>query len=740
MSVKEKEGTIKFDPSLVTYELSDKALEIMDTLKNNMFIISEVAQTRESYEEFITTLLNNMHYGFEHEEFRDCQVTYKFKNDPKEDVKWTTYRAFIVNTILWYPQVLIDIDKLDESYILSDYDAKHMTPGVQKKYIDTHYMVKYINLEGLSPIVHDANYFLAQISKRFNRFMGISININTFRDLEKRIPEYGDIMRNFKVDESKQPAEIEREIQEASKRQTQLILEDKVFNTLKAIIQPGAVKEKQLSEIQTLIGLKPNEQGQTMTKPINTKYVIEGLNNIFSLYVESVSGRTAAIINKTLMGDAGHMLILVAIMTSSAKLKQTPTDCGGANLLPIEVTDKNVLKKINMRKYKLAGMKKFKTINCEEDDNLIGQTIWMRSPVTCGCKDHVCKECYGDLWYINRDLNSAGAYAAFITINPVVQGLLSAKHHQGTNSDMIVFNEGFDKYFMIDSTDIIIKNDIESVESYSLIIRLEDMEVANDDGEGDIDVSSITGMTTKKKRKKSSESDEPTINDDDGGSVIGLSYFTKKFYVAKNYGSKKNQTLECFEDVDHKDLYMHQDFLSRMTAVDDPELGKILVLGFEDIDMSEFVFVIELQNNGVTKPMKETEKLLSNKYHENCDTYEAMVNKMISLLIASGINVQSVHAEMIIRQLIRKSSNRLKRPDFSKIVMRQDYEIMTINSALKYSPSLATSLNTSFLKYQLITMIETEEKTESSDFDQIFARTLNLDEMVKHSGGRMDFK
>ena len=737
MSVKEKEGVIKFDPSMVQYELTDKAKDIMETLKNNMFIISKVATSKDDYENFLTTLLNNMHYGFEHKEFRDCTVTYKFRDDPKEDIKWTTYRAFITNAILWYPQVLIDMDKLDESYILSDYDIKHMTPSVQKNYIDKHYMQNYITMEGLSAIIHDANYFLARISERFNPFMGISININTFRDLEKRIPEYGELMR-YHVDESKQPAEIEQDIQNVSKRQMELILNDEYFNTLKAIMQPGAAKEKQLSEIQTLIGLKPNEQGQIMTRPINTNYILQGLNTIFNLYVEAVSGRTAAIINKTLMGDAGHLLITIAIMTVSAKLIKDPVDdCGGANLIPIDIVDKNVLKKINMRKYKRPGQSVFKTIDAEKDEDLIGETIWMRSPVTCGCKDHVCKECYGDLWYVNKKLNSAGAYAAFITINPVVQGLLSAKHHQGTNSDMIIFNEGFDKYFVIDSTDIVIRNDIDEIETYKLIIRVEDIETENDDD--DVDVSNITSVNKKGgSAKNNSDDDMTTLGDSDG--PIGLAYFTKKFYVAKYYGSKKLQEIECFEDIDKKDLYMHQDFISRMTLLNDPELGNILAVDFEDIDVSEFIFLIELQNNGVTKPMKEIEKLLSNKYHENCNTYEAIVNKMISLLISSKIDVQSVHGEMIIRQLIRRSDNKLKRPDFSKIVMRQDYEIMTVNSALKYSPSLATSLNTAFLKYQLITMSETEEKTDSSDFDQIFMRTLNLDEMVKHNSGRMDFK
>lgn len=736
MSVKEKEGVIKFDPSLVQYELTEKAKSIMETLKNNMFIISEVSHSKEEYENFLDTLLNNMHYGFEHEEFRNCQVTFKFRNDKKEDVKWMPYKTFIVNAIYWYPQVLIDPESLSDDLILSEYELTHMNAKVQKSYFDHHYIKVYRGKEGLSGILHDCTYYLRQVSTRFNKFMGLSMNIDVFMDLEKRFPEYGEIMR-MKVDESKQPAEIEHDISEAAKRQVDIILNDTKFNTLKAIIQPNAVKLKQLSEVHTLIGLKPDDQGRTMTRPINTNYITEGLNNIFYLYLEAVSGRTAAIINKTLMGVAGHLLILTAIMTASAKLDKVPSDCGSPNLIPVEVKNKQVLEKINMRKYKRPGQKEFKTIDFEEDEDLIGETIWMRSPVTCGCKNgKICKECYGDLWYVNKDLNSAGAYAAFVTMNPVVQGLLSAKHHQGTNSNMIVFNDGFDKYFAIDATDIIIRNDIDDVEAYTLVIKIDDIETTNDDVD-DIEAL-VSAATTKRKRGKKStkkDDDDGDFGDDD---AISLSYYTKKFYVVKYYGDHQRQEFEVFSDVDEKELYMHNDFISRMTPTTDSEFGPVLTIGLDEIDMSEFIFMIELENNGVTKPMKEIEKLISNKYHEGCDTYESIVNKMIDLLISADIGVQAVHGEMIIRQLVRRSDNKLKRPDFSKLVMRQDYELMTVNTALKYSPSLSTSMNTSFLKYQLISMVETDEKEETSDFDQIFQRTLNLDELVKHNGGRID--
>lgn len=733
----EKGKKIVFDPALVEYELSDKAKEIMRTLSENMFIISDVAQSKESYEEFITTLLNNMHYGFEHSEFRNCRTNYKFTHDKDEKQKYMPYRDFIVNVILWYPQVIIDPSKLNDSFILPASSCRNMNAKIQKAYMDDIYLKRYRQRETLSRELHDCTFFLRQISRRFSKFIGLSMSVYVFMDLEKRIPEYGELL-HFHVDETKQPAEIEQDIQTAAKRQVELILQDDHYTTLKAILQSKAVKEKQLSEVQTLIGLKPDDQGRTIPRPINTNYLIGGLNRLFDLYIEAVSGRTAANVNKTLMGVAGHLLILTATLSASVKLYPVETDCGAPNLVPVHVKNKSVLKRINLRKYKRAGSKKYMTIDFDNDTDLIGETIYMRSPVTCACKDgRVCKECYGDLWYRNKDLNSAGAYAGFVQMNPVAQGLLSAKHSQTTDSFMIVFNEGFDKYFVIDSTDIIIRNDIEDVEAYSLIIRVDDIKTASeeDDDENVFDIVSGEKQKKKKSKKQQQDDDMYDMNESDGS--LGLKYYTKKFYIAKHYGSKRHQEIEEFRDVDEKELYMHMDLINRMAPVQDAELGDILMIDLENIDVSEFVFVIELENNGVTKPLKAIKQLISTKAHGGCDTYEDMISAMMDLNEQAGIDVASVHSEMIIRQLIRSSSNRIKRPDFGKLVMRQDYDIMTINTALKYSPSLSTSLNTAFLKYKLIQMCETDELRETSDFDYMFMHTLNLEEMVKHNGGRI---
>ena len=134
--------------------------------------------------------------------------------------------------------------------------------------------------------------------------------------------------------------------------------------------------------------------------------------------------------------------------------------------------------------------------------------------------------------------------------------------------------------------------------------------------------------------------------------------------------------------------------------------------------------MVDVYNNELTKPMKSIQKVLNNSAHEGCSTYEEVVNKMLDLMIASKLDAMSVHAEMIIRQLVRRKTNILRRPDFNRIIMSQDYQLLTINTALKENPAVCTSLSTPYLKDQLVTITDTFRKEAKSVFDDLYRPNL----------------
>ena len=65
-----------------------------------------------------------------------------------------------------------------------------------------------------------------------------------------------------------------------------------------------------------------------------------------------------------------------------------------------------------------------------------------------------------------------------------------------------------------------------------------------------------------------------------------------------------------------------------------------------------------------------------------------MVNAYNKLTIESGMSVDSVHTEMILKGLIRSTEDILQPPDFNNPDKMNDYQILTVSKALTYSPRL----------------------------------------------------
>ena len=451
-----------FDPATVPDGPTEKAKEIMKLLSENIFIISSYMPIKR-YDGLIDILLKNMAEGFEVKEFREYPVMYKFYDDPEEEVKSIPFRAFIVNVIMWRPMMCIDPTNLRDEMIINSSSLSKVGSKMIKDYFDRYYVSKYnsfiptmpdLKLEEINYFMNefmcDATFQLSRISSIFNIFVGTSGNIEMFIDLEKRIPEFKEVTE-FMLDEKLQPAEMEKQMDEQRKKMINSIINDERPNMMKALVQPSSgLKDKQLSDMICNIALKPDEDGRTMQHPINTNYLNKGgLHSPEYYYMNAISGRKAAIINNEYMGKSGHLLILIAIATASAKLSRTTLDCNTVNPIPIEIKTEKHLTKMHGRRYRYPGQREYHILNSHEDKHLIGQTLYFRSPITCACKDGICRECYGDLYYTNIDINNAGIYSATKVMNPVVQGILSAKHHQTTNSSMIEFREEFSTFFCL---------------------------------------------------------------------------------------------------------------------------------------------------------------------------------------------------------------------------------------------------------------------------------------------------
>lgn len=746
-----------FDISKIDEGLTDKAKEIMAILRDKVYIIEDIIEEgrrlgierhddnyyKTFYQKFYLTLIFQMLHGFEHKEFREHPVYFKFRNDPEEPLKSMEFRHFIINVVFWYPVVTAEPERLCDEMIITKPMMRKISTGFIAGYMNKFYAKPYaktIDYRTRSETFADTNYLMMKIPLKFNDFIGLSISIEELRDMAKRMPDFNDGLY-VRIDETKQPAEQEAQKHAFDKAQLSRIEQDDQLTTLRAMVGAKAVKSAQLAEFVSVIGNKPDENGKTIASPINNNYLTGNLSSIPKYYINNISGRKAAVTNHEFMGSAGHVLILTALLSASAKLSKTVDDCNTANLIPMWVTTDEHLKKLDGRRYKANSADSYHIIDYDKDKDLIGTMIWIRSPITCAAPDGICKECYGELYYTNKDLYSAGCYAAFTQLNPLVQGLLSAKHFQGTSSKMINFGEEFDKYFIVATTDIILNPNLDDMSLYSLVILEEDIESSDYSDEYDeITKESKIGSGKKKKKKEDEDygDDEEYSDVTDDELEYRLNYYTPRFFVVKNLHSRRKELIKITEflDPNTKELYMHDDLLMRMSSGTEEIMeGKpYYYLDFEDISFEEFIFMVDVKNNELTVPMKKMQALINNQNHAGANTYEEMAQMMLDLTIESHFDASAVHGEMILRQLIRNPINQQKRPNFERIVMPEDYVVLSVLTALKQNPSFSVSLSSSYLKYQLIQMTSTFDKRDVSDLDFWYRRNIAFNEDYYYYG------
>ena len=719
MSDTESKEVIEFDPSKIDLGLTDAARAIMEELKTEVIYIED---NYDRYEPWVMRIMVKLLHGFEHKEFRTYPVSFRFTHNKEEETKVLPFRVFLFNIIMWYPQIMLDPDKLTEDLIIPEQESPKVTPKYIKSYADSHYIIPYrdtVKNHYLNETLSDFIYLLAVLCHKFFNFLGLSMNLEVFMDLARRIPEFDQLL-HFKLDETKQPADMEKDAKEAAKRQWDLILNDPKFNILKPLLATNSLKAKQFAEFDNVIGLKPSVDGKTISTPINKNWITGEINEIPITFINDVGGRKAAIINNEFMGTSGHLLILVATLCNEAKLSSIE-DCYSPNPTPIKVKSKKHLEKLDGRYYRFGGEKEYRLSDASKDTHLIGETIWVRSPATCCCEDErICKTCYGKvLSNINKELYSIGTYAAFSVMMKVTQDLLSAKHQQETNSDKIEFPEAFNKCFELSATDVIVGLDCDDLESYTLVIKREDIHSSENDNV--IVVDGKQKQRGKRKDDNDAEQEQESSSDDS----FKLDYYATKFYLVKNFYNKKAMEVDEIEELNHKELSMHVDFLSRMHFLNTEQFGECFTINVEDINYNEFVFMVDVENNELSKPLKQIKCLIDTKEHEGCNTLEEMVQKMLDLIIDANNPGSSVQGEIIVRQLIRDKLHIMERPDFSRLILPRDYQIMTINTALRKHPSITTSMSTPYLRYQLLSQMETFEKTSTSDMDSAFMETLD---------------
>lgn len=652
---------------------------LITVLQRRVQIIEELMVDKKTYTQHMDTMYNYIKQGFEYEELRKCPVKFKFLKEDKK-VHTLELRHYVTNLMVWEAFMRVGVISDMNASLL--FDCKKITANYIKDYIDRNVIIPYrkeISNKKMNKICHDIIYNLSRISNDFNIILGMTINIETFIDLADRNPRFNEIIRT-KLDENMQPQEVERTLTSLMKEQIKIITEDKEHNCLKPLLLSGTgIKHQQLSEFAINGGLKPDLSGNTIPMPINSNFIVGGLNSITNYYIDSLAGRKASVMTKMVMGTSGHFAKLVMLLCSGIKMRIDDKECRSLHPLTYEIKSKEHLSRLNNRYYKIEPYEDYKLLKGDEK-HLIGKKILVRGVPTCSSTKGICKKCYGELHYTNKDI-TIGAFAGAKITEPVSQNVLSSKHLLTTVSDPIKFNPEFYDFFNLNANEIMQNSHNEDINlnDYSLLILHENIITIN-------------------------EFDDSDFNK-----------FVHIFHVKNNKTGEITEILEAT----NKELFLSPELINMIKSLKKQAKEDAVEIEFSSIDDDMSLFILEIENNELTRPLYNIMSLLNNSSHFECTTIDNMCQKMLDLLIESKINVDAVHAELLIYPLIRSLSNILERPNFSSYDASENYQLLTVSAALEKHPSVLIGLAFQYLGRQIVNPL-TYKKSGTSFVDPFF--------------------
>lgn len=585
-----------------------------------------------------------------------------------------------INLIFWHLNVKID-NKITSDLIFFE---EALTRYNLKQYVDNVFILpnrtKYSNLIINNTIDDFMVNFL--IIDEFSLYLANTINVEDIIDLAKKNRRFNEILH---TDLSGIPINQVAEYNEKQMNEYIKIISEDPDNCLSIFFKSKeGINDKQFKEVAQSIGTKPDGKGNIFPHILNTNYLTGGVSSIINNYIEANTSRFAQMIVKDNTGEAGYFARLLGLNNMDVQLHEDPKYvCNTKHFQEIVVFNIQFLNSIEGRYYRLKknGMD-YKISNVKDCLDLIGQTIFLRSPITCASlsKDNkICYKCYGDLAYVNRNI-SAGKMAAELISARLTQKMLSAKHLIEAAMKELNWVNKFYNMFEIDCNLIYPKLD-GNLAGYKLIISPEEVE----SGRGE---------------------------DDDEVYELDYPYFVNEFKIIDDKGE-----VHVINNAVGSDMYLTYDLWNLLKSK-----GKFneeeCIIDFKHIlEMGSCLFAIKLLNDDLSTSLVKVKSVISSKkYIQHCTKEELHVLFMTTLNEAK-IDINSVHAEIIIANQLRSANSDLVFPEWE--YENESYVIKSLKQSLTSHPSITISLSYGYITRALQNPM-TFKKRKSSTMDLFF--------------------
>ena len=598
------------------------------------------------------SIINILKDGIETEEVQHMMIHVVFENDTDVDLSIFDY---CLNLMFWPLCTAVDHPIWDVHLVFFE----DITKKYIKEYIDNIFIDKYRKTMPFMLLNQTIDSVIGKFRdlRPFQMYLANTLNLEDTIDLMNKYPEFSDTV-HFSVDGI--PIEDVKEAgMKATDKQIKYIKNSN--HCLRDSFRTGeAISPKQYKEVGVNIGSKPDGQGSVYAHPIKHSFMNGGLQTPEELTIESSVGRVAQILQKTNVGESGALARQLELNNQDTYLHTDPNYvCDTVHFQEVIIENNTMLDMYDMRYYREnpRGVDKLLDAKTADKSAIIGRKLYFRSPMTCASAargDGICYKCYGDLAYVNQEIN-IGQIAAEGLSSIYTQILLSAKHLLESLVVKMEWSEGFSDYFQITfNTFALYEN--KSYRGYKLII--------------DDDIKS-----------------EEELDD------IEYNYYINSFLV-----KKPNGEVVKIKTSNEDNLYFEKDFYAYLMSVCPDTTANTEDTYYAELDMTKLMdfpalFVVEIKNNELSATMNKIERLIDNKSVISQYDRNTILREFIKTNIMGNIKLNAVHFEVLLMNQIRDGEDELISPDWS--LSDATYQILTLSKSLSNNKSITVRLESS---------------------------------------------
>lgn len=597
------------------------------------------------------SIINILKDGVETPEVQNMMIHVIFANNVDVDL---TIFDYTVNLMFWTLCTAVDHPINDVHMVFFD----NITKRFIKEYIDNVFIDRYRKKIPFIMLNQTIDGVIGKFRDlRFMQmYLGNTLNLEDTIDLMNQYPDFEDTI-HFNPDGI--PIEdVKEKGMEATDLQIRYIKNSD--HCLRDSFRTGeAISPKQYKEVAVNIGSKPDGQGSVFPHPIRHSFMNGGLQTPEEVAIESSVGRVAQILQKTNVGESGAFARCLELNNMDTNLHPDPNYvCDCHNFQEIVLEDDTMLRMYDMRYYRdnPNGVDKLLSAKTADKKSLLHRKLYFRSPMTCAsaAKGYgICYKCYGDLAYVNREVN-IGQIAAEGLSSIYTQILLSAKHLLESLVVKMEWTKGFYDYFQITFNTIALYEG-KTFRGCKLVI---DEDIKSEEEYDDVDYN----------------------------------YYINSFIVRKPDGEEIK-----ISTTNTDNLYFDKDFYDYVLSIQ-PENNTSEEPYHVEINMTDLIdfpclFVVEIKNNELSATMNKIEKLINNKSVISLYDRNSILKEFIMTNIQGNIKLNAVHFEVLLMNQIRSYDDELEKPDWTN--PNELCQILTLDKSLSNNQSISVRLQSS---------------------------------------------